>query len=121
MGWCLQLLWWQLTEILLQLLPWQSEVLSDRVELSHPSLSLLVVVVSSLTTRGFFPLLGSKCWVVTPSVPDKSTLENLFHITRKLLTMKLLFLRDSSNNTSLIESPKQQGPQDTLIFCCSFG
>lgn len=35
-GWCLQLLWWQLTEILLWLLPWQSEVLSDVVALSHP-------------------------------------------------------------------------------------
>lgn len=86
-----------------------------------PTLTFLMVNASSLTNLGFSSLLGSKCWVVTPSVPDKSTLENLFHIRRTLFTMKLLLLRDCPNSTSLTESPKQWGPQDTLIFCCRSG
>lgn len=61
----------------------QSEELSDGVGLSYPPFSLLMLNVSSLTTLGFSPLLGSKCWVVAPCMTDKSTLENLFHIPRK--------------------------------------
>lgn len=80
-----------------------------------------MVDVSSLITLGFSPLIGSKCWVVTPSVPDKSTLESLFHIPGKLFTMKLLFLKDSSDNASFIQSPKQWVPLDTWIFCCISG
>lgn len=66
MGWCLQLLWWQLGGILLPLLPWQPELSSDAGGTLSSPFSLLVVDVNSLPTLDFSPLIGSKFWVVLP-------------------------------------------------------
>lgn len=96
MGRCLQLHWWQLGEIVLWSLP-QPEVLS--VVGWGPS-SLLMVKVCSLPTLEFSPLLGSKCWAVPPCDTSETLQKDLFHITMKQFTMKLLFLKDSLKNAS---------------------